>query len=139
MRDVTIWAKQYREKLPSNFQLTDFNKATIASYKKLETIETVFGRNGGVLNTQKKFPTISAEKGLGLHPELAKRLPENTQWPNIANCAECDAVNQALHNGAKWEDIQIYTIDIRQNGAITDKVRCSECQEIFKNMYVTSE
>ncbi len=138
--DVMSWAKAYREKLPSNSQLTDFNKACAASYKKSDgTIETMFGRNGGVLNTQKSYPTMSAEKGLGLHPELQKRLPANTQWPNVANCAECDAVNQALHNGAKWEDIQIHTIDIRPNGTMTDRVRCSECQDIFNNMYVTSE
>ncbi len=138
--DVMAWTKAYRKKLPSNSQLTDFNKACAASYKKADgSIETMFGRNGGVLNTQKSYPTISAEKGLGLHPELQKRLPANTKWPNVANCAECDAVNQALHNGAKWEDIQIHTIDIRLNGTMTDRIRCSECQDIFNNMYVTSE
>ena len=137
--DVVTWATNYRKGLPSNSQLTDFNKACAASYRKTDgTIETVFGRNGGVLNTQKSYPTISAEKGLGLHEELAKRLPKETRWPNIANCAECDAVNQALHNGAKWEDIQIHTINIK-DGIMTDVIRCPECQDIFKIMYVTSE
>jgi hypothetical protein len=138
--DVMAWAKVYIQKLPSTRQLEKFNKASAASYKKADgSIETMFGRNGGVLNIQASYPTISAEKGLFLHPELAKRLPENSMWPNTANCAECDAVNQALHNGAKWEDIQIHTIDIRANGTMTDVIQCSDCQNIFKGMYVTSQ
>ena len=138
--DVVTWATNYRNNLPTPRQLEGFNKACAASYRKADgTIETVFGRNGGVLNTQKSYPTISAEKGLGLHEELAKRLPLETQWPNPANCAECDAVNQALYNGAKWEDIQIHTITISRDGKMTDVIRCEECQDIFKNMYVTSE
>ncbi|HEY9009345.1 MAG TPA: hypothetical protein VIM75_24580, partial [Ohtaekwangia sp.] len=141
MRDeVMAWAKAYRGKLPQTRQLDKFNKACAASYQKADgTIETVFGRNGGVLNTQATYPTMSAEKGLGLHPELAKRLPEKSMWPNTANCAECDAVNQALHNGAKWEDIQIHTIDIRPDGTMTDVIQCLDCQNILKNMYVTSQ
>jgi len=59
-------------------------------------------------------------KILGLHPELAKRLPEEAMWPNTANCAECDAVNQALYNGAKWEDIQIHTIFLRRVSRLGD-------------------
>ncbi|WP_159090720.1 fibronectin type III domain-containing protein [Aquimarina aquimarini] len=138
--DVSNWAKLYQSKLPTPTQLDKFNKATVASYKKVDnSIETVFGRNGGILNTQSSFPTISAEKGLGIHPTLQNKLPSNTKWPNVANCAECDAVNQALHNGAKWDDIQIHTVDIRPNGKITDVIRCHECQDIFKKMYVTSE
>lgn len=138
--DVITWAKSYREGIKSTTQIPKFNKACAASYKKADgTIETVFGRNGGVLRSDKGYPTISAEKELGLHEELAKRLPEKTNWPNIANCAECDAVNQALHNGAKWEDIQIHTIDIKLDGTMIDRIRCDECQDIFKGMHVTSE
>jgi hypothetical protein len=138
--DVITWARNYRETITSITQRKNFSKACVASYRKSDgTIETVFGRNGGILETQKSYPTISAEKKLGLHPDLAKRLPENTQWPNPANCAECDAVNQALYNGAKWEEIQIHTIDVRPDGAMKDVIRCEECQDIFKKMYVTSE
>jgi hypothetical protein len=138
--DVMNWAKAYQSKLPTPTQLDKFSKATAASYRKADgTIETVFGRNGGVLNKQSSYPTISAEKNLSLHKDLADRLPTSTQWPNTANCAECDAVNQALHNGAKWEDIQIHTIDIRPNGTMNDVIQCAECENIFKNMYVTSQ
>ncbi|MCC6371101.1 MAG: glutaredoxin family protein [Bacteroidia bacterium] len=66
-------------------------------------------------------------------------MPDKTDWPNKANCAECDAVNQALHNFAKWEDIQIHTIDIDKNGNMSDYYRCNECLGIFNDMYVTSE
>jgi hypothetical protein len=122
------------------FAINRFYKACAASYRKADgTIETVFGRNGGILNIQKSYPTLSAEKGLGLHNELANRLPIETRWPNSANCAECDAVNQALHNGARWEDIQIHTINITRDGKMSDVIRCEECQDIFKGMYVTSE
>jgi len=139
-KDVMDWAKAYQDKLPSITQKAKFNKATAASYMKDDgTIETVFGRNGGVLNTEASYPTISAEKNLGLHKDLASRLPADTKWPFTANCAECDAVNQALWNGAKWEKIQIHTIDIRPDGTMSDVIRCSECQDIFKDMYITSE
>lgn len=82
---------------------------------------------------------ISAQKKLSLHKDLSDRLPETTKWPQQANCAECDAVNQALHNGAKWEDIQIHTIHIRSNGTLSDVIQCNECQDIFKGMHVTSQ
>lgn len=55
----------------------------------------------------------------------------------MANCSECDAVNQALKNGAKWEDIQIHTIDMMDG--MNDVKRCEECLDIFKEMHVTSE
>lgn len=82
---------------------------------------------------------ISAKKGLDIHPELRSKLPANTQWPNTANCAECDAVNQALHAGVSWDKIQIHTIDIRPNGTMTDVIQCSECLDIFDGMRVTSQ
>ena len=82
---------------------------------------------------------MSAEKNISLQKGLADRLPIDTKWPNVANCAECDAVNQALYNGAKWDDIQIHTININKDGKMFDIIQCSECQDIFKGMYVTSQ
>jgi len=68
--DVIAWATTYGGQLPTPTQFDKFNKATAASYRKTDgTIETVYGRNGVILNTQASFPTISAEKGLGLHPD----------------------------------------------------------------------
>lgn len=137
---VINWAENYSKSIISQRQINRFNKATVASYKKADgTIEIVHGRNGGVLNTETSYPTISAQKELGLHPDLADKLPETTKWPNTANCAECDAVNQALHNGAKWDDIQIHTIKRTESGDWVDVIRCDECQDIFKGMHVTSE
>jgi hypothetical protein len=135
------WATVYRQGLTSNTQLARFNKACTASWRNAPNGQTTifYGRNGGILNTNTTFPTISAENGLGIHPELQRRLPENTIWPNVANCAECDAVNQALHAGAKWDEIQIHTIDIRPNGTMSDVIQCSECLNIFSGMRVTSQ
>ncbi|AEA42354.1 hypothetical protein [Fluviicola taffensis] len=142
MRTLTNdWASFYRQGLTSNTQLSKFNKACTARWKNATNTadEIFYGRNGGILNTQSSFPTISAEKGLGIHPTLQSKLPANTQWPNVANCAECDAVNQALWKGAKWDEIQIHTIDIRPDGTMTDVIQCLECLNIFSGMRVTSQ
>lgn len=135
------WASLYRQSLTSNTQLSKFNKACTARWKNAtkSSDEVFYGRNGGILNTKSNFPTISAENGLGIHPTLQSKLPSNTKWPNVANCAECDAVNQALWKGAKWDEIQIHTIDIRPNGTMTDIIQCSECLNIFSGMRVTSQ
>jgi len=142
MRNLTQnWAILYRQGLSSNNQLSKFNKACTASWKNatLGKENIFYGRNGGILNNQSAHPTVSAGKGLDIHPELASKLPENTQWPNIANCAEYDAVNQALWEGASWSEIQIHTIDIRPNGTMTDVMQCSECLDVFDGMRVTSQ
>lgn len=137
--EVKAWAQQYLNSLPTDTQKDKFNKATIASYINEDgKWESVFGRNGGVLNTHASYPSISAQKVIGLQKELADRLPKNTKYHHMANCAECDAVNQALKNKAKWEDIQIHTIEIRK-GIMSDVTRCEEYLDIFKGMHVTSE
>lgn len=137
---VKNWANTYRQNLISNNQLQKFNKGCIARQRHaINRTQLYFGRNGGILNMNSSNSTISAEKGFDIHPELLSRLPEETKWPNQANCAECDAVNQALHNGVAWNEIQIHTIDIRPGGTMTDVFQCSECLDIFNGMRVTSQ
>jgi len=138
---VGDWASEYQQSLPSITQKDKFSKACVARWRNAPLVreDIFFGRNGGILNTQASYPTISAEKKLSIHHELADRLPETTKWPNQANCAECDAVNQALWEGALWDEIQIHTIDIRPNGTMSDVIQCSECLDIFSDMYVTSQ
>ncbi len=61
-------------------------------------------------------------------------------WPKDANCSECDAVNQALYDGAIWDDIQIHTIKIDFKGnKMINFTRCNECRDIFKDLHVTSD
>ena len=78
-----------------------------------------------------------------VHPELKKRLPEvsKTKWDNTANCAECDAFNQALNDGAKWEDLgDMHTMRYKKKANdYVDFERCKNCQETFKDKKPTSE
>jgi len=78
-----------------------------------------------------------------VHPELKKRLPEvsKEEWDNTANCAECDAFNQALNDGAKWEDLgDMHTLRYnRTANDYEDYKRCANCLETFKDKKPTSE
>lgn len=67
-------------------------------------------------------------------------LPEQSlNRYKVGNCAEVDAVNQALNNNANLEDMYIYTIDtttdkfkIPTNSFRTPKPACENCTYTFK-------
>ncbi len=62
-----------------------------------------------------------------IHPYLRSRMPSPSYkpWP-VANCAEFNAVNNALLNGARsLDDLAIYTIRTRNLVPIP---RCSNCK-----------
>lgn len=63
---------------------------------------------------------------------LKKKLPNPSKekWSSH-NCAEVDAYNQALKDGAKWEDLQHHTLGRGENGSFGSKAPCRNCAETF--------
>lgn len=56
---------------------------------------------------------------------------ESGKYP-VGNCAEVDAINQALNSGAKLENITIYTIHTTKGHVGRRKEACENCTFAFK-------
>ncbi|MGE5472860.1 MAG: S8 family serine peptidase [Ignavibacteriales bacterium] len=67
-----------------------------------------------------------------LNKTLADMLPEKSLngYP-LGNCAEVDAVNQALNNKANLNDLYIYTIETTPNSFGVPKPACENCTATF--------
>ncbi|QYS89468.1 hypothetical protein [Flavobacterium davisii] len=118
---VDEWVRLQRHLTTSNNQLREFNTATIL-YNKA-TGKYYYGANRGIFVS-----------GAEIHSTLAGKLPETStnNAYKLGNCAECDAVNQALHDGANWGDLQMHTIGVQWNtGATFPKPLCSNCEVTF--------
>lgn len=105
----------------SNTQRKKFNTATVAFDE--ETGNLYFGRNGGI----DKF-------GDEIHPDLKRLLPSSSQndYPTPWNCSESDAINRALHGGARLHNLHIYTIYTSEKGFGRAKVSCKNCTMMYK-------
>ncbi len=119
------WVALQRQLATSNSQLREFNTATILFDKN--TGKYYYGANKGI-----------ALSGSEIHPTLAKKLPETTTNAyKLGNCAECHAVNQALHDGSKWGDLQMHTLGVDwKTGATFPKAMCSNCEITFKGIEI---
>lgn len=76
------------------------------------------------------------DKNFKIHDELEKLLPaETAEFWVVDNCAEVDAVNQALHSGSKIETLIMTTIRVQ-----TDKPEpmCKNCKTTMLDVTVTS-
>ena len=125
---IRAWANHVAAELSakSKRQRDKFKTACVAVDDY--TGEMYFGRNGGI-----------GHDGLGLHPALKSILPNQSlnNYPTPWNCAESDAINQALHSGANISNIHIYTISTTHNGKGDnkyghDKRSCVNCTVAFK-------
>ena len=64
-----------------------------------------------------------------IHPALQHYVPsENLEGWWVYNCAEMDAVNQALWHGSDLGDIQLYTYN---NMRASDGYMCANCSSTF--------
>ena len=72
--------------------------------------------------------------GPGLHPDIQRILPQKSlnDYPTSWNCAETDAINNALHDGAKLKNLHIYTIDTSPRRFGDDKPSCKNCTFAYK-------
>lgn len=101
----------------------------ISAITDTKTNKTYFGQNRGITSLD------------DVHPELKKHLPEETleKWSEY-NCAECDAMNQALHDGASWDDLMdMHTMKKDLDGNYIDFERCDNCKVTFGDKKPTSE
>lgn len=113
---VSEWTRMEKSLANSKRQLDKFNTATVVYDSK--TGNYYYGMNRGV--------QLSGE---GLNPSLAKMLPETSlNQYRVGNCAEVDAVNQALNAGANIDDLYMYTINAKTGAS---KPMCENCTYTF--------
>lgn len=124
-KNVTAWADFISSGL-SKKERRKFNTATVVYDEK--TGKYYYGRNGGILLTKaKKNPILFGDSHhIGILPNKSLN-----KYP-IGNCAEVDAINTALNNGAKLKDLHITTIHSTKNGFGHSKVACENCTVAFK-------
>ena len=75
-------------------------------------------------------------------PKLLELAPEKSleKWDNVLNCSECDALNKALKDGAKLENLEMHTVKIdKSSKTITDFERCQNCKVTTKDVKTTSD
>lgn len=115
---VTQWTRMEESLANSNRQLDKFNTASVVYDAK--TGNYFYGMNRGI--------QLSGDK---LNSSLSSWLPESSlNQYRLGNCAEVDAVNQALNAGANINDLYIYTINTKNN---LPKVMCENCIYTFAN------
>lgn len=120
MQQLIDYAKKTAEELKkeSNTKRRNFNTAAIAYDTR--TGQTYFGRNGFI-----------EEK---VHDILKQLEPETTiNGLKLGNCAEMEAVTQALNAGARLEDIKLLVIETKEKGFGTLKPLCENCDYTLKN------
>lgn len=110
-RRATEWA-EFQHALD-----TDNEMNTVSVAYNTVTGEYFYGVNGGISN-----PNC-------INPELNMYLPatSTTNWTTY-NCAEVNAVNNAMNNGSFMGDLQLYTINTHNN---LPKPMCSNCEQTF--------
>lgn len=53
----------------------------------------------------------------------------------MTNCAEFNAVNRALHDGAIWANLRVYTVDVARGVPVP---RCANCVLSLDGLIVPS-
>ena len=113
---VTQWARMEESLANSNRQLDKFNTATVVYDAR--TGNYYYGMNRGV--------QLSGDT---LNLSLESWLPESSlNQYRLGNCAEVDAVNQALNSGANASDLYLYTINTKNN---VSQPMCENCIYTF--------
>ena len=123
MQESAVEWSNLQQKLASSKRQADkFNTTTIV-YDST-TGNYYYGMNRGI--------TISGDE---INPALTNLLPEKSlNQYRVGNCAEVDAVNQALNNGANISHLNLYTIDAKTG---VPKAMCENCVYTFDG-YVKS-
>lgn len=122
---VKTWAEQKRNELTGKDRKT-FNTACVV-YDD-ETGKCYYGRNGGYNEEgYKKNPILFGDS---IHEGL---LPRNSlnKYP-VGNCAEADAINHALNDGADINHLHITTIHTTKKQFGRYKKSCENCKYAFK-------
>lgn len=112
---------------PSKSKVTEFNTGSVVY--DVSTGKYYYGMNKGV--------KLSGDE---LNKTLSDMLPkESLNRYEVGNCAEVDAINQALNNNANLKNLYVYTIDtttdkyrVPTNNFGTSKPACENCIYTFK-------
>lgn len=124
-RQLVSWAEEVVTRMSdnvSNRKRERFNTACVVFDELTGTL--YFGRNGGI----DKF-------GDSIHPTLRAILPKEplNGLPTPWNCAETDAINQALHNGVDLGHMRIYTISTKPKSMGKAKKSCENCTYAYRD------
>lgn len=120
---VKDWAKKQFETLPNNVK-KKMNTATVVYDEN--TGKYYYGRNGATSEAgYQKNPKLFGKNGI-----LPKESLNNYK---VGNCAEVDAINQALNAGAKLSDLHMTTIHTTKSSFGKNKEACENCKEAFKD------
>lgn len=109
---------------------TDFENGR----KPVKASTVIDKRTGKVYQEDSGYPLPKTEE---IHPTLRERMPkpslEEAHVPE--NCAEFKAANKALKDGAKMEDLEMYTINRQKAGA----PRCANCMVTTKGAHAITD
>lgn len=123
---VKDWAKSEKKRLTGRTK-KDFNTACVVYDEN--TGKYYYGRNGAAL--EKGYN--QNQKLFGKNGILAQKLPEGSlNNYKVGNCAEVDAINKALNDGAKLRNLHMTTIHVTKKGFGKNKPSCENCEATFK-------
>ena len=131
-KSVEEWSK-FKATIANSNTERKFNTATVV-YDKV-TGKYYYGMNRGIKNANTPINEV-------LQGKLPTEATKLTNYP-IANCAECDAVNKALNDGAKWDNLVLSTVGVSTSYDKNKKLmsiefftkpQCKDCQNIFKGI-----
>ncbi|BFH16815.1 hypothetical protein WJ0W_005033 [Paenibacillus melissococcoides] len=125
---VTEWSGM-QKKLASYIskrKMDQFNTATVIYDAR--TGKYYYGLNKGVdLSGDAKNPVLFGTKD---EPGLLPKDSLNDY--RVGNCAEVDAANQALNDGAYLSDLYFYTVKVTPNEFGAAKTACENCTFTFQ-------
>ncbi|MCI9080688.1 MAG: hypothetical protein HFH68_17585 [Lachnospiraceae bacterium] len=131
-KNLKSWANDEADRLSkiSKRQREKFNTASIVYDKS--TGKCYYGRNNGIcINNKFKNPILfGTDKKKGLLPK------KSFNRYAVGNCAEVDAVNNALNVGAKLESLYMSTIHTTKSSFGCLKSACENCTYIFKGKII---
>ena len=126
---VSSWAQSTAARLEakSKRQRDKFNTATVIYDES--TGKYYNGRNRGIeIDHEKKNPILFGD---ATHDGLLPRSSLNEY--SLGNCAEMQAVNRALNDGANLGNLKMYTIHTTKNSFGKSKPACKNCTYTLKN------
>lgn len=129
---LRVWATNEADKLSkiSKRKRDKFNTASIVYDKS--TGKCYYGRNNGInINGRSKNHILFGDsKHKGILPE------KSFNRYAVGNCAEVDAVNNALNDGAKLENLYMSTIHTTKFNFGDLKSACENCTYTFKGRII---
>ena len=127
-KKVVDWAQKLAKELEAKSKNTrrDFNTATIAYDES--TGKYYYGRNKGIfLDNPPRNPKLFGDES---HPGILPKEALNRLI--LGNCAEVDAINKALNDGAELKNLHMTTIRTYTRRMGESKEACANCTAAFK-------